>query len=85
MRTATDYSKYPLGMRNDLSGCAEYMELRKASLRVVLKLIYKVSIAHFGCSLLIVNNGVLGNQALTRELLERYNIWNVQVEAYHLP
>ena len=39
--------------------------------------------ARFGCPLPIVNDGGPENQALTKELLERFNVWNVQVAAYH--
>ena len=39
--------------------------------------------ARFGCLLLIVNDGGPENQDLTKELLERFNVWNVQVAAYH--
>ena len=83
MPAATDGSKYLLGMRDDLSGWAEYQALRKASSRAVAKFIYEVCMAHFGCPLLIVNDGGPENQALTKELFERFNVWNVQVAAYH--
>src|SRR5947209_19234539 len=39
--------------------------------------------ARFGCPLLIVNDGGPENQALTKELLARYAVRNVQVAAYH--
>ena len=37
----------------------------------------------FGCLLLIVNDGGPENRAPTKELLERFNVRNVQVAAYH--
>ena len=72
-----------VGMRDDLSGWAEYKALRKADSRSVAKFIFEVWVARFGCPLLIVNDGGPENQALTKELLNRYNIRNVQVAAYH--
>ena len=39
--------------------------------------------ACFGCSQLIVNDGGPENHALMKELLERFNVGNVQVAAYH--
>jgi hypothetical protein len=72
-----------VGMRDDLSGWAEYKALRKADSRSVAKFIHEVWIARFGCPLLIVNDGGPENQALTKELLKRYSIPNVQVAAYH--
>ena len=39
--------------------------------------------AHFGCQLLIVNDGGLENQPLMAELLERFNVRNMQVAAYY--
>ena len=72
-----------VGMRDDLSGWAKYKVLRKASSRAVAKFIYEVWMARFGCPLLIVNDGGPENQALTKELLERFNVRNVQVAAYH--
>ena len=72
-----------VGTRDDLSGWAEYKALRQASSRAVAKFIYEVWMSRFGCPLLIVNDGGPGNQALTKELLERYNVKYVQVAAYH--
>ena len=40
--------------------------------------------ARFGCPLLIVTPGGQENRGLTNELLERFNIWNLQVAMYHL-
>ena len=40
--------------------------------------------ACFGCPLLIVNDGGPENQAFTKELLERFNVRNLQVAKYHL-
>ena len=80
---ATDGSKYIVGMRDDLSGWAEYKALRKASSPAVAKFIYEVWMARFGGPLLIVNDGGPENQALAKELLERFNVRNVQVAAYH--
>ena len=80
---ATDGSKYMVGMRDDLRGWAEYKALRKASSRAVAKFINEVGMARFGCPLLIVNDGGPENQALTKELLERFNVRNVQVAAFH--
>ena len=59
------------------------MVLRKASSRAVAKFIYQVCMARFECPLLIVNDGGLENQALTKQLLERFTVQNVQVAAYH--
>ena len=83
MPMAADGSKYMAGMRDDLSGWAEYKALQQASSRAVAKFIYEVWMAHFGCPLLIVNDGGPENQALTKELLERYNVRKVQVAADH--
>ena len=83
MPAATDGSKYMVRMRDDLSGWAEYKVLRKASSRAVARFIYEVWMARFGCPLLIVNDGGPENQALTKELLERFNLRNVQLTAYH--
>ena len=60
------------------------MALRKASLRAVAKFIYDVCIARFGCPLLIGNDGGPENQALTNEMLARFNVRNVQVTKYEL-
>ena len=83
MPMATDGSKYMVGMRDDLSGWAEYKALRQESSRAVAKFIYEVWMSRFGCPLLIVNDGGPENEALTKELLDRYNVQNVQVAAYH--
>ena len=83
MPAATDGSKYMVGMRDDLSGWAVYKAPRKACSRAVAKFIYEVWMARFGCPLLIVNDGGPENQALTKELFERFNVRNVQVAAYH--
>ena len=81
MPAATDRSKYMVGMRDDLSGWAEYKALRKASSQGVAKFIYEVWMARFGCPLLIVKDGGPENQALMKKLLERFNFRNVQVAA----
>ena len=39
--------------------------------------------SRFGFPLLIANDGGPENQALTKKLLERFNVRNVQVAAYH--
>ena len=83
MPAATNGSKYMVGMRDDLSGWAEYKALRKASLRAVAKFIHEVWMARFGWPLLIVNDGGPENQALTKKLLQGFNFRNVQVAAYH--
>ena len=83
MLAATDGSKYMVGMRDNLSGWAKYKGLRKASSRAVARFIYEVWMTRFGCPLLIVNDGGPENQALTKELCERFNVRNVQVAAYH--
>src|SRR5437660_522519 len=83
MPVATDGSRYMVGMRDDLSGWAEYKALRQASSKAVAKFIYEVWMARFGCPLLIVNDRGPENQALTKELLARYAIRNVLVAAYH--
>ena len=80
---AMDGSKYMVAMRDDLSGRAEYKGLRKASSRAVAKFFYEVLMGHFGCPLLIVNDGGPENQALTKELFDRFNVRIVQVAAYH--
>ena len=73
-----------VGMRDDLSGWAEYKAPRRASSRMVVKYIYEVWMTSFRCSLrIIVNDGGPENQALTKELLERFNFQNVPVAAYH--
>ena len=72
-----------VGMRDDLSGWAEYKALRKADSRAIARFIYKVWMARFGCPLLIVNDGGPENQALTKELFSRYAVRNVQVATYH--
>ena len=84
MPTATDGSKYMLGMGDDLSGWAEYKGLRKPSSRVAAKFIDEVWMACFGCPLLIVNDRGPENQALTKELLERFYVRHVQAAEYHL-
>ena len=84
MPAAKDGSKYMVGMRDDLRGWAEYKAPRKASSLAVVKFIYEVLMARFGCLLLIVNDGGPENQALTTELLERFNVRKVQVAMYHL-
>src|SRR5437588_2258329 len=83
MPVATDGSRYMVGMRDDLSGWAEYKALRKADSRAIAQFIYEVWMARFGCPLLIVNDGGPDNQALMKELLSRYAVRNVQVAAYH--
>ena len=40
--------------------------------------------ARFGLPLLIVNQGGPENQALTKELLDKFNVRIVQVTGYHL-
>ena len=84
MPAATDRSKSMVGMRDDYSEWAEFKALRKASLKAVAKFIYEVWMACFGCLLLIVKDGGLENQTLTKELLVRFNVRNVQVATYHL-
>ena len=83
MPAMTDGSKYMVGMRDHLSGWAEYKALRKASSRAVAKFIYEVWMVCFRCPLLIVNDGGPENQAPAKELLERFKVRNVQVVAYH--
>ena len=84
MPTLMDGLQYMVGMRDDLSGWAEYKALRKASSRAVAKFIYEVCMACFGCPLLIVNDRGPENQAITKVLLEKVNVRKVQVAAYHL-
>ena len=47
------------------------------------KFIYYVWKACFGCPLLIVNEGGQETQVLMMELLEGFNVRNMQVAAYH--
>ena len=77
MPAATDGSKNMVGMQDDLREWAEYKALRRASSLAVANFIYQVWMARFGCPLLIVNDGGPENQALTKELLEEFNIRNV--------
>ena len=72
-----------VGMRDDLSSWEEYKALKKVSSRTVVRFIYNVWMAHFGYPLLIVNNRGPENQALMKELLERFKVWNVQLAMYH--
>src|SRR5437588_3793274 len=83
MPVATVFFQAEDGIRDDLSGWAEYKALRKVDSRAVARFIYEVWMARFGCPLLIVNDGGPENQALTKELLSRYAVRNVQVAAYH--
>ena len=83
MPVASDGSCYIVGMRDDLSGWAEYKVLRKADSQAIVQFIYEVWMARFGCPLLMVNDSGLENQALTKELLSRYDVRNVQVAAYY--
>ena len=48
-----------------------------------MKFVYDIWMARFGCPLLIVTDGGPANQAFAKELLERLNVQNVQVAAYH--
>ena len=83
MPVATDGSRYMVGMRDDLSGWAEYKALRKADSRAIAQFIYEVWMARFRCPPPIVNDEGPENQALTKELLARYAVRNVQVTTYH--
>ena len=83
MPMATDGSKYIVGMRDDLSGWAEYKALWQASSRMVAKFLHEVWMARFWCPSVIMKDRGLENQAFTKELLERYNICIVQVTVYH--
>jgi hypothetical protein len=83
MPVARDGSRYMVGLRDDLSGWAEYRALRNADSRSVAKFIFESWISRYGCPMMIVNDGGPENQLLTKELLRRYNIRNVQVAAYH--
>src|SRR5437588_988312 len=74
MPVATDGSRYMVGMRDDLSGWAEYKALRKAGSRAVARFIYEQWMARFGCPLLVVNNGAQENQALTTEWPARHAV-----------
>jgi hypothetical protein len=83
MPIARDGSRYMVGMRDDLSGWSEYKALRIADSRSVAKFVFETWIARYGCPMLIVNDGGPENQALTKELLRRYQIKNIQVAPYH--
>ena len=77
MPTATDGYKYLVGMRDDLSGWAEYKAIRKANSKTIAKFIYETWICRYGCPAVIVCGGSPKNQGITGQLLERYRIKNI--------
>ena len=83
MPTARDGCKYLVGMRDDLSGWAEYKSICKANSRTIAKFIYETWICRYGCPMLIVNDGRPENQVVTKQLLDRYQIRNIQIVPYH--
>ena len=83
MPTARDGCKYLVGMRDDLSGWAEYKAIRKANSRTIAKFIYETWICRYGCPMLTVYDGGPENQGVTKQLLDRYRIRNIQIVPYH--
>ena len=58
MPTARDGCKYLVGMRDDVSGWAEYKAIRKANSKTIAKFIYETWICRYGCPMLIIYEGV---------------------------
>ena len=83
MPTARDGCKYLVGIRDDLSGWAEYKAIRKANSRTIAKFIYETWICRYECPMLIVYDGGLENYGLTKQVLDRYRIRNIQIILYH--
>jgi len=83
MPTATDGCKYLVGIRDDLSGWAEYKAIRKANSRTIAKFIYETWICRYGCPMLIVYDRGPENQGVTKQLFKRYQIKNIQIVPYH--
>jgi hypothetical protein len=83
MPVARDGSRYIERMRDDLTSWSEYKASRVADSKAVAKFIFDTWIARYGCPMLIVNDGGPQNQALTKQLLRRYRIRNIQVGPYH--
>ena len=79
MPTAKDGCKYLEGMRDDLSRWAEYKAIRKANSRTIAKFLYETWICRYGCLMLIVYDGGPENHGLTKQLLDRYRIRNIQI------
>ena len=77
-----DGSKYLVGMRDDLSGWAEYIDIGKTNSRTIANFIYETCICRFGCPMLIVYNGGPENQGLTKQLSDRYRIRKIQIVPY---
>ena len=80
---AHDGSRFMVGRWDDLSGWVDYWALTKADSRSIAKFIYVSWISRYGCPMMIVNDGGPENQLMTKELLQRYNIYNVRVAANH--
>ena len=83
MPTARDGCKYLVGMRDNLSGWAEYKAIHKANSKMIAKFIYESWICRYRCPMLIVYDGGPENQGLTKQLLDRYRIRNIQIVPYH--
>ena len=65
---ARDSSRYMVGLRDYLSGWAEYRALRNADSRSVAKFVFEAWISRYGCPAMIVNDCGPENQLLTKEL-----------------
>ena len=81
--TVRDGCKYLVGMRDDLSGWAEYMAIGKANSRTIAKFIYETWICRYVCPILIIYDGCPENQGLTKQLLDRYRIRHIHIVPYH--
>ena len=83
MPVATNGCKYLAGIRDDLSGWAEYKAIRKADSKAIAKFVYASWICRYGCPSLIIYDGGPENQGMAKQLFQRYQVKNIQIVPYH--
>jgi len=83
MPIATNGSRYLAGIRDDLSSWAEYKAIRKADSKSIAKFVSEGWICRYGCPSLIIYDGGPKNQDMAKQLLQRYQIKNIQIVPYH--
>ena len=83
MPTVKDGCKYLVGMRDNYSGWAKYKAIRMVNLKTIAKFIYETWICSYRCLMLIVYDEGPEVQALTKQLLNHYQIQNNQIVRYH--
>lgn len=83
MPMAIDGCKYLVGIRDDLSGSAQYKAIRKTDSKAIVKFIYEGWIYRYGCPSVMIYDGGPENQGITKLLFKRYRIKNIQIVPYH--